>query len=77
MIPIDRVEGIVRIVPVDWVRRIAGIVSVHGIEGTVWGIFVDWIQRIVSLILVDGVEDIVVPLVSLIEAHSRPGHRGP
>lgn len=68
MVAIHRIERVIRIVLIDRVGWIAGIVPVHGIERAVRIVFVDRIERIIRLILIHGVEDIVVPFVAFIES---------
>ncbi len=77
MILIHRIEGIVRIVLIDWVGRIPGVVLVDRIERTVRIVLIDRIERIVRRILVHRSEDVVVPFVPLIEAEVGMARCGP
>ena len=59
MILIHGIEGIVRAVLVDRVRRIAGIVPVHRIERAVRIVGVGGVTWVIRSILCDWVENIV------------------
>ena len=65
---ISRVERVVRVVPIRWVNGITEIIAVRRVEGIVWCVSLGWVQRVVRRILTGRIEDIVVALVLLREA---------